>query len=162
MMKDPLHLAVARAQIGVREVPGPKSNPTILAYANKARRSLGIAYTDEATPWCGVFAAYCVTAAGLVPPDIAVRAKSWGTWGEASKPCVGAVLVFERKGGGHVGFYVGEDKDAYHVLGGNQGDAVSITRIAKDRCIAVRWPVGVPKTLPLHLTASGALSLNEQ
>ena len=54
------------------------------------------------------------------------------------------MLVFERDGGGHVGFYVGEDGTHYHVLGGNQDDAVSIAKIAKSRLVASRWPKGVP------------------
>jgi hypothetical protein len=52
-----------------------------------------------------------------------------------------AVLVFERPGGGHVGYYFGEDATAYHVLGGNQGDAVTIARIAR---IAVSHADGQP------------------
>ena len=54
------------------------------------------------------------------------------------------MLVFTRPGGGHVGFYVGEDAAAYHILGGNQGDAVTIVRIVKSRYIARRWPEGRP------------------
>lgn len=41
---------------------------------------------------------------------------------------------------GHVGFAVGQDKDYYHVLGGNQSDQVNITKIAKSRCVGIRWP----------------------
>jgi len=52
------------------------------------------------------------------------------------------VLVFDRAGGGHVGFYVGEDLTSYDVLGGNQGDRVSIMRLEKSRCVARRWPIG--------------------
>ena len=44
------------------------------------------------------------------------------------------------QGSGHVGLYVGEDYGAYHVLGGNQSDGVTITRIARDRCITIRRP----------------------
>lgn len=68
-------------------------------------------------------------------------------WGQALRPerlAPGAVLVFGRPGGGHVGFYLGEDAADYVVLGGNQGDAVSIARLAKARCIARRWPSGEP------------------
>jgi hypothetical protein len=73
------------------------------------------------------------------------------------------VLVFQRPGGGHVGFYVGEDATAYHVLGGNQGDAVTIARIAKARCVARRWPLGVKLTgKPVQLASNcGPLSRNE-
>jgi uncharacterized protein (TIGR02594 family) len=101
-------------------------------------------------PWCGLFVAYCMTAAGQTPPDISVRASAWSTWGLPVEPTLGAVLVFERPGGGHVGFYAGETAAAYRVLGGNQGDAVNYAWIAKHRCVAVRWPPNAnlpPKTI---------------
>ena len=50
-------------------------------------------------------------------------------------------MTFKRPGGGHVGFYVGEDSTAYHVLSGNQFDKVGITRIDKSRLVAIRWPL---------------------
>ena len=75
------------------------------------------------------------------------------------------MLVFSRaKGGGHVGLYVGQDETAFHVLGGNQSDAVSITRIARTRCIAIRRPiyqVQPASVAPVHLAASGVISTNE-
>jgi len=150
MSDTPLWHGVAKAQIGVKELPGPKSNPTILTWAGKVGRKLGIAYTDDAVPWCGLFVAYCMTAAGQTPPDISVRASAWATWGLPVEPTLGAVLVFERPGGGHVGFYAGETAAAYRVLGGNQGDAVNYAWIAKHRCVAVRWPPKAalpPKTI---------------
>ena len=150
MTDTPLWHSVAKAQIGVKELPGPKSNPTILTWAGKVGRKLGIAYTDDAVPWCGLFVAYCMSAAGQTPPDISVRAKAWSTWGLPVEPTLGAVLVFERPGGGHVGFYAGETAAAYRVLGGNQGDAVNYAWIAKHRCVAVRWPPKAnlpPKTI---------------
>jgi hypothetical protein len=72
-------------------------------------------------------------------------------------------MVFERPGGGHVGFYVGEDAAAYHVLGGNQGDSVTIARIEKQRCIARRWPEGQPVIgKPVMLSSGGRpISRNE-
>ena len=40
---------------------------------------------------------------------------------------------------------VGHDKTYWHVLGGNQSNAVTITKIAKKRQEgALRWPVGAP------------------
>lgn len=94
-------------------------------------------------------------------------ARNWAGFGtKAAKPSLGDILVFERAGGGgHVGIYVGEDATAYHVLGGNQGDAVSIARVAKDRCLAVRrcpWKLAQPANVrPIRLAAGGALSTNE-
>jgi uncharacterized protein (TIGR02594 family) len=156
-------MIAARAKIGVRETPGEKNTPAIMKWASSLGSAvLGIAYGADSVPWCGLFVAQCIAEAGLKPPKIAVRAKAWATWGEASEPCEGAVLVFERPGGGHVGFYAGENKLAYRVLGGNQGDAVSYAWIEKSRCIAVRWPAGyLPKGVVMTMTGSGQLSTNE-
>jgi uncharacterized protein (TIGR02594 family) len=104
--------------------------------------------------------------AGKAAPAKPLWARSWSRFGIASpQAALGDVLVFSRaKGGGHVGLYVGEDETAFHVLGGNQADAVSIVRIAKSRCIAVRRPiyrVQPASVAPVHLHASGVISTNE-
>jgi uncharacterized protein (TIGR02594 family) len=160
-MKDPLWLATARQSLGLREAPGPASNSTILGWAKRlGTKVLGIAYNADGVPWCGLFVAHCINSAGIQPPKIAVRAKAWATWGSRlrfERLAPGAVLVFERQGGGHVGFYVGEDATHLNVLGGNQGDCVSIARLPKSRCIAARWPKGVPVISgPVRLSAAGA------
>lgn len=146
--RDPAWLAAARRKIGTREAPGPANNPTILGWAKRlGTKVLGIVYNADDVPWCGVFVAHCLDEAGITSPMLAVRAKSWAAWGanlRADRLAPGAVLVFEREGGGHVGFYVGEDATSYHVLGGNQDDAVTVARVAKTRLIASRWPKGVP------------------
>lgn len=166
-MTEPTWLTAARAKLGVRETPGPANSPTIMGWAKTlGAKVLGIVFNADSVPWCGLFTAKCIAEAGLTPPPIAIRAKAWATWGKplaASALAPGAVLVFERAGGGHVGFYVGEDDAAYRVLGGNQSDAVTITRIAKDRCIARRWPADLPVIgKPVRLSPSGQpLSRNE-
>jgi uncharacterized protein (TIGR02594 family) len=145
---EPAWLRAARAKLGTREAPGAANNPTILGWAKKlGTKVLGMIYNADSVPWCGLFVATCMAEAGLPTAPIAVRAKSWADYGSGLKVdrlAPGAILVFAREGGGHVGFYVGEDATAYHVLGGNQGDCVSITRILKTRCIASRWPAGQP------------------
>lgn len=167
MAKEPAWLVAARAKLGTREAPGAANSPTIMGWAKRLGvKVLGIVYNADSVPWCGLFVAQCVSEVGLVPASIAVRAKSWATWGanlDADKLAPGAVLVFERPGGGHVGFYVGERSDAYRVLGGNQGDAVTETWIAKGRCVARRWPRGVPVIgARVQLAGSGEpLSRNE-
>ena len=60
------------------------------------------------------------------------------------QPIIGAVLIFERGSGGHVGFAVGQDDTHFYVLGGNQSDAVTVARIAKSRFLGARWPATVP------------------
>ena len=156
-MAEPGYLSWARAQIGTRETPGPANTPKIMQWAAAVgSAALGIAYGGDHVPWCGLFAARAMKEAGIAPPKIAVRASSWGSWGRAISPRVGAILVFKRDGGGHVGFYVGEDFSCYHVLGGNQGDRVSITRIEKARLVACRWPGGLEAyTKPLVLRSTG-------
>lgn len=156
---------IAKSYIGTKEYPGAANNPTILGWAKDLGIGvLGIVYGEDSVPWCGLFAAYCTKKAGLSPPKIAVRASAWEKFGvPLAKPAYGAILVFTRTGGGHVGYYVSEDAETYHVLGGNQGDAVSITRIAKNRCSAIRWPTGVPLPTggPITKKFDGKISTNE-
>ncbi|MFD2174334.1 TIGR02594 family protein [Rhodobacter lacus] len=120
-------------------------------------------------PWCGAFVATCIRSA--LPeaqlPQNPLGARAWGRFGDPVDPVFGAVLSFWRgsRSGwqGHVGFYWGEDAGAYHVLGGNQSDAVTVTRIAKTRLLAARWPAGQPVTgRAIALTPQGEpLSTNE-
>lgn len=151
---------------GIVEAPGPLNNPIILGWAQEVGPNVGMYYSEDATPWCGLFAAVCVKRAGFETPKIAVRAKAWADWGNpAPRAALGDVLVFDRAGGGHVGFYIGEDATCYHVLGGNQSDQVNIARIEKARCVAARrcpWKVAQPAgVIPITLAAHGAVSKNE-
>lgn len=165
----PVWLNHALSHDGLREVKGPQHNMTIMCWVTElGAKVLGVEVLDDETPWCGIFAAHCIRhkmPAEPLPP-IAIRAKSWVGFGVAlGVPALGAVLVFGRSGGGgHVGFYLGEDAECYHVFGGNQGDSVCRTRIKKDRLLATRWPAGValPTTGRVYLTAAGvAVSKNE-
>jgi cell wall-associated NlpC family hydrolase len=81
-----------------------------------------------------------------------------------SIPMLGDTLVFKRPGGGHVGIYVGEDSQCYHVMGGNQSNAYGFTRIAKGRLVAARRPkyINQPENVRvIHLAATGAISKDE-
>jgi uncharacterized protein (TIGR02594 family) len=165
---EPAWLRAARAKLNTREAAGAANSATIMGWAKKlGTKALGMAYNADSVPWCGVFVAICLAEDGLPTAPIAVRAKVWVTWGQnlaADRLAPGAVLVFERPGGGHVGFYVGEDPTHYYVLGGNQGDRVSIMRLEKARCIARRWPAGRPvvgKPVKMTSTAGILMSRNE-
>jgi uncharacterized protein (TIGR02594 family) len=140
----------AHSLIGTREVPGAGSNPVIMSWGNRlGARVLGIAYGADSVPWCGLFAAHCVTQAGLKPPPIAIRAKAWATWGEglsmvATRPPLGAVAVFSRNGGGHIGFVDSVNRDgSLNILGGNQGDGVSIANYSPDQLLGFRRGEGM-------------------
>lgn len=160
----PSWMDIAYRYRGLKEVPGPNNNPTIIGWAKRlGSKILGIAYNADSVPWCGLFVAHCLDLANIAPVKIAVRAKAWAAWGIPVSPCWGCVLVFERAGGGHVGFYHGEDSTHYHVLGGNQSDSVNIMRLEKSRMIASRWPTGYKQNTGPHVvSASGApVSVNE-
>ena len=136
----------ARRLIGVKEVVGPGNNPEIIDWASDA----GIGYDDDDIPWCGLFVAHCVssTLTSEPLPGNPLGARQWQKFGAPAMPTPGAILVFWRgsRDGwkGHVGFYAGEEADAYHVLGGNQGNSVSIARIRRDRLLEARWPATAP------------------
>jgi uncharacterized protein (TIGR02594 family) len=150
---------------GTVEAPGPANSSTIMAWAKEAGTAVAHDYYADEVPWCGLFLATVARRAGKTPPVSPLWALSWAKFGEeAGQPGLGDVLVFVRKGGGHVGLYIGEDKRAYHVLGGNQADRVCIARIAKDRLYAARRPsYNVPPATvrPYLLAATGAVSRNE-
>jgi uncharacterized protein (TIGR02594 family) len=159
-MCEPDWMIYARTLIGVREIPGSKHSPTIMGWIKKlGAKRLGITVKNDETPWCGTFCAHVMQHVGIEPPPIAVRASEWGKWGRLLlAPRPGCILVFTRTGGGHVGFYVGQDATHYHVLGGNQGNAVSIARIAKSRLSSMRWPYGppLPPANVVRLSPNGA------
>lgn len=154
------------ALYGTIEVPGKRNNPMILRWAKSI--GLGEVYKADSVAWCGLTVAYAAAQAGWdhAPRGNALWARNWALWGSAAdRPMLGDVLVFVRGNGGHVGLYVAEDASAFHVIGGNQGDSVSIKRIAKTRLLAARrcpWRVNQPANVRrVMLTAAGALSKNE-
>lgn len=154
--------------LGIAEVAGAGSNATILAWRDELNAS-GVpikGYSDDSIAWCGLFAAIVAHRAGKAVPENPLWARSWTKFGQATDQAgLGDVLVFQRPGGGgHVGFYIAEDTEAYHVLGGNQSDRVCIIRIAMSRCIAVRRPVYTQQPVSVAcrtVVRSGALSMNE-
>ena len=159
-MTEPRWLTYARSFNNLREVPGPRSNATILGWLGKLKAW----WKDDATPWCGTFVAYVMQEYGFPIPRDWMRAKAWANWGSNLRTthlAPGAILVFDRAGGGHVGFYVGEDATHYHVFGGNQSDSVNVMRLAKGRLIAARWPKGEPVVGRPVRMIGGIVSIDE-
>lgn len=157
---------------GVREVPGPRANPVIMGWWDELRRA-GLTrvygdrfFSDDAIPWCGLWMAHVARRAGKPVPRLFMAARDWGEWGNPviGAPKLGDVLVFTRSGGGHVGLYVGEDAEAFHVIGGNQSDRVCVTRILKSRLLVARnlYAIGQPSNCRrVFFKADGTLSTNE-
>jgi uncharacterized protein (TIGR02594 family) len=156
----PRWMRTAQSFNGLREVKGPKHNKTILGWLEK----LNAWWRNDETPWCGVFVAHCMKEAGLPYPKMYMRAKAWTDYGsmlQRDRLAPGAILVFDRVGGGHVGFYVGEDAGHYFVLGGNQGNAVNVMKLGKSRLTASRWPKGEPVIGGYVFLKGGKVSKNE-
>ena len=151
--------------LGVKEIKGDKHNPDILKWAELT--GLKNVYKADEIPWCGLYVAYVCVMADKEPVKDPLWARNWLKFGTKEPVAMlGDILVFSRGTGGHVGFYVGEDSTAYHVLGGNQGDSVSITRILKSRLLGARrpeWKIAQPQGVRvITLGASGPISKNEQ
>ncbi|GJD59292.1 TIGR02594 family protein [Methylobacterium dankookense] len=152
--------AEARRKMGLHEV---RNRSVLMAWLRSDGKTLG----DPAKlPWCGDFVETCI--ALTLPEERMVAnpyyALNWLQFGmPLAIPAIGAVLVFKRTGGGHVGFYAGERSDAYRVLGGNQSNQVSETWVEKARCQGIRWPstAAAPSGGRVMVSASGALSTNE-
>lgn len=155
----------ALALYGTTESAGQKDNPVILNWAKETQIKDDNWYNSDSIPWCGLFMAVVAQRANWQVPALPLAALSWANFGAPSpQPSLGDVLVFKRKGGGHVGLYVGESADSLFVLGGNQSDKVNITRIAKSRLFACRRPPykQQPDTVKQYFYAnSGELSQNE-
>jgi uncharacterized protein (TIGR02594 family) len=159
-MSEPSWLKIARSYDGLKEIPGPRHNQTIIRWLVKLRAW----WNDDETPWCGVFVAHCMQESWLPYPKFYMRAKAWSDYGSLlrrDRLAPGAILVFDRAGGGHVGLYVGEDAGFYYVLGGNQSNAVNVMKLGKSRLVASRWPKGEPVIgKPVYLNG-GSVSTNE-
>ncbi len=150
--------------IGQKEIAGIKSNSWILSLWQLKDKWLGT--DDSKVPWCGAFVNYVLTNCGYSTIKTYYRARDWAKWGQSlPKPCAGCIVVFERTGGGHVGFLLGQDKSGnLLVLGGNQGDSVNIAAFDPNRAIAYRWPNEKPAPQKFYLpitTAKVKLSTNE-
>lgn len=139
----PPWLKEAYRHVGLREMPGERHEPMILAWWKAIRRG-GI--RDDETPWCAAFVGACLESAGVLSTRFE-SARSYLQWGEAlGRPLLGCVVVLGRAGGGHVGFVVGMTGAGDPlVLGGNQEDQVNVRRFAGSRVLGYRWPSGVSR-----------------
>jgi uncharacterized protein (TIGR02594 family) len=142
----PPWIETATAYIGLKEYSGSGDNPVIIRWAQIIGGWVADYYKRDSIPWCGLFTGICMLQNSIQPPKEMLRAKAWYyNWSDGYKlkePCFGCVIVFTRNGGGHVGFYISEDANYFHVLGGNQSDAVNIKKISKSRVVGYMWPKG--------------------
>jgi uncharacterized protein (TIGR02594 family) len=162
---EPKWLTLARAELGVREGAGAANSPTVLKYYEDAGHP-EVDHDDVA--WCAAFVGAMLHRAGL-PHSGSLAARSYLTWGKAvAKPYPGCVAVFKRGTGwqGHVAFYLSQGSKGITILGGNQGDAVSIMTMKPSDLLGYREPVAVGNSRTMRaggaaLGLTGAVALAE-
>jgi len=144
-------LDVARRFLGTREVQGHLANARVLAMLQLCDAGV----SDDVTPWCSAFVNYVAWLLGL-PRSGSLAARSWlrvGVEIPIAEARPGFDVVVLNRGGptnpalsgpGHVGFFVSLDEHEVTLLGGNQGDAVSVGRFARVNVLGVRrlWDNG--------------------
>lgn len=137
---QPIDIAYQELERQVHEFPGAAVNPRIALYYNSLD---GSSPNDDDVAWCSYFVNFCFTKAGRNGTGKA-NARSWLAWGSpvTGAPQRGDIAVFWRvkkdSWQGHVGFFVGMSGDKLLILGGNQGDAVSIRAMDKNQLLGIR------------------------
>lgn len=140
--------------VGVKEVPGPASNPLIVemhAALGPMSSALGREVVSDEVAWCSAAVAWSFRRCGMRIPDGVTRAaRSWLHGKDLvtlKEPCRGAIAVLWREDPlswrGHVGLVEAVDKSPgrmVHLLGGNQGNAVSVANYQRSRVLAYMWP----------------------
>ncbi len=144
MKPEPLQVTafdVAQRFIDVRELPGEKDNPFILAML-----TLDNTWPQhDEVPWCSAFVNYVAWLLRL-PRSKSLAARSWTHVGAAitlADAVPGFDIVVLSRGTnpahGHVGFFSGIGTEGgIDLLGGNQGNTVSVRPFSLDRLVAVR------------------------
>ena len=130
---------------GIEEIAGGGHSLRVLDY----HQTTSLKASDDETAWCAAFVGWCLRQA-LILGSQKANARSYLLWGEEiEKPRPGAITVLWRgqPSGwqGHVGFYVGELEHSVLLLGGNQGNRVSIAPYPKSRVLGHRWPLALDR-----------------
>ena len=156
---------VLRAYVGVREVAGSGDNPHIVSFIATCRPHAEADDISDQTAWCSAAVNAACFVAGYETTN-SLRARSWlriGTpvaqvkdaeegdiviLGRGRKPYPGPNVVAAP---GHVGFLANKPHlptprsrpTSVSILGGNQGDAVSIKTFHVERIVGIRRPMPI-------------------
>ena len=150
----PPWLKIARREEGVKEIVGPQHEMRVLEYLAVCSKTDPALRAKDETAWCSAFACWVMEQAGFQSPRSA-WARSWfdGKWGDSEpldNPRPGAIAVFSRGSGGHVGFFIEARGNKVRILGGNQSNSVREQDYPKDgrmgqfayKLLGYRWPKG--------------------
>jgi uncharacterized protein (TIGR02594 family) len=142
---------VAKTYLGVEEIAGRDSNAAVVSWL----REIAPWASGDEIPWCSAFATHIAKHLGLPYPKgaLGLRARAWLAIGApiqlSDARAEEDVVILKRGRGnqpgpetidwpGHVGFYAGHTPGEVHVLGGNQGDAVTLARFPSGDVLGVR------------------------
>lgn len=145
MFARPTWMDFAWPELGVRETPGDGNNPRVLEYG----AATSLHPSQDSVAWCSTFANWAMKQAGI-PGTNSAAARSWLTWGAQTQEACGAVAILSRgtnPAQGHVGFFLHRAAGRVWLLGGNQGDCVSVMGFDASRLLDLRWPVSPPGPL---------------
>lgn len=127
-------MQAAQSVMGLNE-----NNPVLKQYLQKANPNLD----PSVTPWCAGFVGSVLNASGLKGTG-SLMAKSYLNYGQPTdKPQIGDIVVLNRTDDpklGHVGFFAGMDGNNVKILGGNQGNQVSVKSFPASSVAGYRQP----------------------
>lgn len=132
----------AKTYIGLKETVGPMHNPAVL----RLFKLVGHGWVkDDETAWCAAFVGAVLKEVGEVGTG-KINARSYLKWGYEVSPDKahrGDIIVFWRgrpdTAQGHVAFFDRWDAIGNPiVLGGNQGNSVSLQSYPRRRMLSIR------------------------
>lgn len=137
---DPPWLVEALRLDGLKEIPGKKHNPEVVRLFAEAGHPR---VQDDETAWCAAFVGAMLARGGYAGTG-KLNARSYLDYGiQPAKPQRGDIVVFPRGNSdwqGHVAFVAKVDDQFVHAFGGNQADAVNITRYSRAKVLGFRRP----------------------
>lgn len=141
-------MAVARGELGTRELQGGLLNPRVWSYFLST--VYPAASITKTTPWCAAFVSACLERGGIRSKRTA-RAASYASWGVPCVDRIGSVVVLAKHspdagGSGHVGFRAGPNLSdgTFLLLSGNSGNQCRVHPYRVDSIVAERWPGEAP------------------
>ncbi len=154
---EPSWFALAQSLKGLEERPGRSDNPKVVElYADSGNPGI----KHDSVPWCAAFVG-AILWRTIGQRSGSLMARSYHTWGKKCKPKKGCVVVLWRGkpdgSAGHVGFLVKHSKNYVWLLGGNQADAVNVTRFLKSRVLknGYRWPRKLSQSRTMRANVAG-------